>query len=205
MKQLPSRVRRAPAGLIAFAVALVLLGLWCARSVLYDTWTLAALPLLWSRQAERFYLSAQNDGFDITFKNYSVDQRSAAPFPDRVPPVLHHISLGSGASTHSKWTEVRQSCLDMHPDWEAFLWTDDTANDFVAHEYPELLDMWMSYRYPIQKIDALRYMVLYRYGGRPISYTHRSYISIKLIISSTRRHPRHGLAMQARVRPASAL
>ncbi|KAL2258407.1 hypothetical protein VTK26DRAFT_8296 [Humicola hyalothermophila] len=170
VKQLPSRACRAPKPqtvLLTIAMALLLLGLWWGNrsGVLYEAWTLASLPLLWSRHAGQFYLSAQNDAFDVTFANYSVDQTSAAPFPDRVPPVLHHISLGSGAAAHEKWMAVRQSCLDLHPDWKAFLWTDDAANDFVAHEYPELFDMWLSYRYPIQKIDALRYMLLYRYGG----------------------------------------
>jgi hypothetical protein len=167
VKSLPTRARRTHHGFLACGLALLLIGLWCARSLVYDAWTLAALPVIWIRHAERFYLSAEHDGFDVTFANYSIDQTSAAPFPDRVPPVLHHISLGSGARTHSKWTEVRQSCLDMHPDWEAFLWTDETADALVANHFPELREMWTTYRYPIQKIDALRYMVLYHYGGKP--------------------------------------
>lgn len=166
VKTLPTRVvRRTHPALVAGGLFLVLAGLFCARGLLHDAYTLAALPLLWARHADRFYLSAERDGFDLTFANYSVHQTSAAPFPDRVPAVLHHISLGSGAATHSKWADVRQSCLDMHPDWEAYMWTDKTADALVAHDFPELYDMWSNYRYPIQKIDALRYMVLYKYGG----------------------------------------
>jgi hypothetical protein len=165
VKTLPTRVRRTHPGFLACGLALVLVGLWCARSLLYDTFTLAALPLIWHRHHRSFYISARHDDFDITFANYSIHQTSAAPYPDRVPPVLHHISLGSGAATHSKWTEVRQSCLDMHPDWDAHLWTDETADKLVAEHFPEFYEMWTTYRYPIQKIDALRYMVLYRYGG----------------------------------------
>ncbi|KAK4155746.1 glycosyltransferase [Chaetomidium leptoderma] len=162
---LPTRVHRKHHCVFAFGFSLVLLGLWCSRSFLYDAWTLAALPLLWTRHAEGFYISAEHDGFDISFANYSTHQTSADPFPDLVPPVLHHISLGSGAATHSKWAEVRQSCLDLHPGWESFLWTDEAADTLVADHFPEQREMWKAYRYPIQKIDALRYMVLYRYGG----------------------------------------
>ena len=167
VKAIPSHIGRARPGFIACGVALALFGLWCARHFLHDAWTLAIVFFTWNSHAKRFYLSGRTDGFDITFAKYSINQTSAAPFPDRVPSILHHISLGSGAATHSKWNEVRQSCLDIHPGWESFLWTDDTANVFVAENYPELYDMWTSYRYPIQKIDALRYMVLYRYGGKP--------------------------------------
>ncbi|KAK3899523.1 glycosyltransferase [Staphylotrichum tortipilum] len=165
VKTLPSRVHRTHPGVLAAALALILLGLWCARDLLYESYTLVALPFFWKRHARSFYLSAAHDGFDVTFANYSATQTSAAPFPDLVPPVLHHISLGSGAATHSKWTEVRQSCLDAHPGWDAFLWTDETADALVAEHFPALRDMWMAYRFPIQKIDALRYMVLYHYGG----------------------------------------
>lgn len=165
-KSLPARVHRAHPGILAFASALVLIGLWCARGLLHDAYTLAALPLIWSRHARSFYLSARHDDFDVTFANYSVNQTSAAPYPDLVPPVIHHISLGSGAATHSKWAEVRQTCVDMHPGWDAILWTDEAADALVADSYPELHEMWTTYRYPIQKIDALRYMVLLKYGGQ---------------------------------------
>lgn len=150
---------------VACFIVLVLVLLWRARSLLYETWTLAALPFLWSRHASHFYLSPDADGFDISFANYSVDQTDAAPFPDRVPPILHHISLGSGATENAKWAQGRQSCLDLHPDWEAFLWTDDVVETFVASHFPEIYGTWKSYRYLVQRVDALRYMVLYHYGG----------------------------------------
>jgi hypothetical protein len=165
-----TRARR-PHVVFVCGLALVLLGLWCAGSLLSDAWTLASLPLIWTRHAEAFYISAEHDDFDLTFANYSIHQTSAAPLPDRVPPILHHISLGAGAATHSKWAEVRQSCVDIHPGWEAHLWTDDTADAFVAKHFPELREMWLSYRYPIQRIDALRYMALYHYGGMYITTT----------------------------------
>ncbi len=168
VKTLPSAHgprRRLHPALLATLLSLLLLGVFCARSLLYDAYTLAALPLFWKHHARSFYLSQRHDGFDVSFANYSVTQTSAAPFPDRVPAVLHHISLGNGAKTHGKWAEVRQSCLDVHPGWEAFLWTDETAEKLVVEEFPEMSEMWRGYRFPIQKIDALRYMVLYRYGG----------------------------------------
>ncbi|KAK0630945.1 glycosyltransferase family 32 protein [Bombardia bombarda] len=161
----PGRVHRTHPIIFTCALTAVLLCLWCARSLLHDAWTLAALPIIWFRHAEQFLVSAEADSFDITFANYSRHQLSAAPYDDRVPPILHHISLGSGAAAHTKWSDVRQTCLDIHPGWEAFLWTDETAGEFVAEHFPELRTMWEGYRYPIQKIDALRYMALYHYGG----------------------------------------
>lgn len=45
------------------------------------------------------------------------------------------------------------------------LWTDASARDFVATNYPWFLDTFDGYTYPIQRADAIRYFVLYHYGG----------------------------------------
>lgn len=45
------------------------------------------------------------------------------------------------------------------------LWTDDESRRFVAQEYPWFLDTFNDYTYAIQRADAIRYFVLYHYGG----------------------------------------
>ncbi|KIN05910.1 glycosyltransferase family 32 protein, partial [Oidiodendron maius Zn] len=112
-----------------------------------------------------FFISQERDNFDVTFANYSVDQQSSLPgYPDLIPPVLHQISLGS-AGPKADWLEARNHCLQHHVGWDAHFWTDENASAFVAEKFPHMKEMWEGYRYPIQKVDALRYMVLYEYGG----------------------------------------
>ncbi|KAK9366254.1 hypothetical protein V1509DRAFT_569320 [Lipomyces kononenkoae] len=148
---------------------LALSALWYFRRFLYTSWTLAVLPFIWTKHSSTFLLSAEHNSFDVTFANYSRSQTSAHPYDDLVPPILHHIVLGNDGqnSKHWRpgWAEAVQSCLDWHPDWEAHLWTDQTAGKFVEEHFPELKDMWDNYPYPIERIDALRYMILYHYGG----------------------------------------
>ena len=45
------------------------------------------------------------------------------------------------------------------------LWTDASSREFIAKEYPWFLDTFDGYTYPIQRADAIRYFVLYHYGG----------------------------------------
>ena len=45
------------------------------------------------------------------------------------------------------------------------LWTDATSREFIAKEYPWFLDTFDGYTYPIQRADAIRYFILYHYGG----------------------------------------
>jgi inositol phosphorylceramide mannosyltransferase catalytic subunit len=157
--------------------------LYASRTLLHQTWNLLTLPITWpSTSAGRFLIDEHLDDFDLTFANYSISQTTAGPgHADLVPPILHHIVLGPQAgrrrhdshprdvdaarSHDTEWHAARQACLDLHPDWEAMMWTDANARDFVSEHYPAFLDEWDNYRYPIQRIDALRYLVLYHYGG----------------------------------------
>ncbi|KAK0666524.1 hypothetical protein QBC41DRAFT_358020 [Cercophora samala] len=148
-------------------IAVAIVGLWCARDLVYDTYTLAALPLFkWSQDASTFYLSVENDGFDVTFESYDVNQTSAGE--DKVPGILHHIALGPQENQKEGWQEARERCVELHPGWDAMLWTDEKADELVREHYPEMLGLWEGedgYKYGIQRVDALRYMVLYRFGG----------------------------------------
>ncbi|KAK0389898.1 hypothetical protein NLU13_3471 [Sarocladium strictum] len=141
--------------------------IWTFWEPLRRSWTLAAFEVIWSHNADDFVLSKLHDDFDVTMASYEQTQTSAAPYEDKVPAILHHILLGNqNASTwKTEWTEARKSCLDLHPGWEAKLWTDDNAEEFVAKEFPDQLSVWKGYKYPVERVDSLRYMVLYHYGG----------------------------------------
>ena len=45
------------------------------------------------------------------------------------------------------------------------LWTDAGSREFIAEHYPWFLDYFDNYTYPIQRADAIRYFVLYHFGG----------------------------------------
>ncbi|GAA99584.1 glycosyltransferase family 32 protein [Mixia osmundae IAM 14324] len=135
----------------------------------------------WGNQSE---LSMQADGFDTTFARYNVGQTTSLPWDqtgpavqplraseissatDLIPPVLHHILLGMRESAMpDSWNQSRQSCMDMHHNWTTMLWDDDKATHFLTTHYPWFMRQYLGYRYVIQRADALRYFVLYHYGG----------------------------------------
>lgn len=45
------------------------------------------------------------------------------------------------------------------------LWTDDSSREFIKSHYTWFLGTFDAYTYPIQRADAIRYFVLYHYGG----------------------------------------
>ena len=129
---------------------------------------LAALPVRWKDSSLPSLITRDRDQFDVTFASYAVNQTSSASseteYHDLVPSILHHINLGS-RPPRDEWVAARSQCLRYHEGWDFHLWDDASANAFVQDHFPHLKVMWDSYPYPVQRVDALRYMVLYKYGG----------------------------------------
>lgn len=106
---------------------------------------------------------------------YITEEELDAPFDDsrwnatqhgkveRVPRIIHQT--WKSETLPKKWTKISQHCRDIMPDYEYMLWTDASSREFIAKEYPWFLDTFDGYTYPIQRADAIRYFVLYHYGG----------------------------------------
>ena len=64
-----------------------------------------------------------------------------------------------------RWKHSTTTWITMNKDFVYCLWTDAELEAFVVDEHRWLLWTYHSYRYPIQRWDAVRYMLLYHYGG----------------------------------------
>lgn len=45
------------------------------------------------------------------------------------------------------------------------MWGLEECNELIHHEFKNYIDLWNSFRYPIQKADFIRYCILYKFGG----------------------------------------
>lgn len=125
---------------------------------------LVLLPSRWQHAAADSLISSERDNFDLTFASYHGNQSSTSSDSLLVPPILHHINLGP-SKPRAEWMLARGECIRHHRDWETHIWDDEAAEKLVAEDFPHLSDMWHNYRYPVERVDALRYMVLQKHGG----------------------------------------
>lgn len=58
-----------------------------------------------------------------------------------------------------------KSFYKLNPKWTFYLWTDASSRKLVADKHRYLLNVWDSYPLNIHRADAIRYVVLYEYGG----------------------------------------
>jgi len=60
------------------------------------------------------------------------------------------------------WT---QSWKSNHPDWEYKLWSNEEGRDLIKDKFSWFLPVYDGYDYNIQRADAIRYFILYQFGG----------------------------------------
>lgn len=81
----------------------------------------------------------------------------------KIPKIIHQTWKDNKPPIELK--QFVQSWLKYHPDWEYKLWTDDQNRSFIKRNYSWFLDIYDSYPYNIQRVDAIRYFILLDYGG----------------------------------------
>jgi hypothetical protein len=60
---------------------------------------------------------------------------------------------------------LAETWKELHPDWHYILWTDEMNREFIKRFFPDFLLQYDSYPKNIQKVDAVRYFILYKIGG----------------------------------------
>jgi mannosyltransferase OCH1-like enzyme len=70
-----------------------------------------------------------------------------------------------------------------HPGWEYRLWTDTQNRDFLSTYYPAFLLRYDLYPYDIQRVDAIRYFVLYTLGGLYVDLDIECFRSVEELLS----------------------
>ncbi|RDW70220.1 hypothetical protein BP5796_08617 [Coleophoma crateriformis] len=121
-----------------------------------------------------FLINACSTLISLLFEDASADAILRSDIPDPgsdltsnkpqlIPKIIHQTYINS--SIPAQWKAGQQACIDLHPDYEYKLWTDEMSRKFIATEYPSFLKTFNEYNYPIQRADSIRYFVLAHYGG----------------------------------------
>lgn len=81
----------------------------------------------------------------------------------KIPHIFHQTYIDE--MIPESYVKYVQSVLKYNPNWTYYLWTDKSARELIANKYPYLLSTWDNYKSGINRGDALRYVVLYEFGG----------------------------------------
>jgi mannosyltransferase OCH1-like enzyme len=84
---------------------------------------------------------------------------------DRIPKIIHQV-FGLWDNKMPKEIKRRiDKWKKLHPTYEYKLWDKKACKDFLRKKYNWFLPLYESYQYHVQRADAIRYFILYEYGG----------------------------------------
>ncbi|XP_014778903.1 uncharacterized protein LOC106875328 [Octopus bimaculoides] len=106
-----------------------------------------------------------NIAVEKDFQPYGMKEPELFPVTGvrRIPKIIHQT--WKDKMVPRKLTSWVKSWVKNHPDWEYWLWTDASAREMLADKYPWFLSTFDNYPENIRRADALRYFVLYEFGG----------------------------------------
>jgi mannosyltransferase OCH1-like enzyme len=89
----------------------------------------------------------------------------ALDFKNRcVPKIIHQTWTDTNIPEHLKL--MQKTVIDLHSDYEYKFWTDVDLEEFLLQNYPNTFLFYeKAFPYIIQKIDFIRLLLLYHFGG----------------------------------------
>lgn len=93
----------------------------------------------------------------------NIDLRTGSGDDAPIPKIIHQT--WKDMDIPERWREAYDSCRQLHSDYKHMLWTDASAREFIAHDFPWFLPTYDAYPYVIQRADVIRYFVLLKFGG----------------------------------------
>jgi mannosyltransferase OCH1-like enzyme len=84
---------------------------------------------------------------------------------DEIPFLIHQTAPTDPKKWKKAWLECQKSWKEILPQFKYVLWNDEEINNFIKTKFPGFHSIFLDYPYQIQRADAIRYFILYEYGG----------------------------------------
>jgi mannosyltransferase OCH1-like enzyme len=84
---------------------------------------------------------------------------------NKIPKIIHQLAPKNKKIWHPIWNRCQKSWFSKFKKFKYIMWTDEKIDSFIKKNYPKHFNLLNSCPLHIIKLDIVRYMILYRYGG----------------------------------------
>jgi len=88
----------------------------------------------------------------------------------QIPQIIHQIWSDIEEPLPKYFEVLRDTWKEYHPTWKYMFWDDQKMGEFIQEDYPQFWSTYNSFQYNIQRWDAIRYLILYKFGGMYIDF-----------------------------------
>lgn len=82
-----------------------------------------------------------------------------------IPTIIHQIWDSGKDTIPADLLELAETWKANHTSWQYKYWDKERMEAFVYQYFPHLSDLYFSYKYDIQRVDVIRYLILFKIGG----------------------------------------
>ena len=82
----------------------------------------------------------------------------------KIPKIIHQVFFGADKPA-KHLIAISETWKEKHPDWEYRFWDRKTIEQFIASDFQDLIPLFHSFPFDIQRWNFVRYLILYRFGG----------------------------------------
>ena len=84
----------------------------------------------------------------------------------QIPKIIHQIFEGRNGETPSDFLlTLSQTWKEHNPEWEYMFWDYKKIDQFLGDYFTQFIEKYHSFKYDVQRWDAIRYLILYQFGG----------------------------------------
>ena len=102
----------------------------------------------------------------------------------KIPQIIHQI-YEDLAGPPPSLVEISQSWKELNPDWEYRFWNKNDIETFLKTYYPEFIPAYNAFSHNVQRWDAIRYLILYKFGGLYVDMDYECTENITPILCNT--------------------
>ena len=103
----------------------------------------------------------------------------------KIPKIIHQI-WDSHDELTSSLKEISKTWKEFHPDWEYRLWNKTGIDEFLNIHFPDFIPYYKSYPYDIQRWFAIRYLILFHYGGLYVDLDYECIEPVDALLSNSK-------------------
>ena len=86
--------------------------------------------------------------------------------PTKIQKIIHQIGPKDRSKWPKEWVDCQKTWKALYPDYKYMMWTDEEDIDrLIAEDFPFFKSIFKAYPKKINRIDAVRPFILYKYGG----------------------------------------
>lgn len=87
-----------------------------------------------------------------------------------IPHIIHQIWSDKNLKLPKLFLDLSDTWKNEHKDWQYIYWNDAMLEKFLQDNFPQYIPKLLQFPYDIQRWDAIRYLILYQYGGVYIDF-----------------------------------